>query len=477
MAEGGAEARHLVTARGGKQDEEFPMSYIKNRNTLLSHGNIGLRRSALDIVDHALAKADPYFAVMKLVRLEGDILHVGGIRIDLKELGRIFLLGTGKATFPIAKALEEILGDRIDDGVIICKYGQEGKLSHARLYFSSHPIPDEAGFNAAREALALAGKTQPGDLVFACVTGGSSALMPYPVEGVTLDEKKQVNRLLLTCGANIIEINAVRKHLSRIKGGWLAKAVHPQAHVINLTVSDVIGDPLDYITCPTVPDTSSFDDARRTLAKYDLWDKVPSSVSRYLKEGGPSRETPKDLSDHRIDNFIIVPGTAACDGAAERARELGFEVMILSTMFEGESRELGGTFAAIAREILLTGRPVRPPCVVIGGGETTVRITSEAGQGGPNQEFALGASLWIDGVGDVVIVGQDSDGTDGPTDIAGGIVDNFTMERAREQGIDIYEALGRHDVTPVLLRLEDAILTGATGTNVNDLKLMLVLPK
>jgi glycerate 2-kinase len=453
------------------------MSYIKNLDTLLAHGNERLRRIALDIVDHALAKADPYKAVKELVRLKGDILQVGEICLDLKKQGRIFLLGTGKATYPIARALEEILGDRIEDGVIICKYGQEGTLSRSRLYFSSHPIPDEAGFQAAGEALALARKTLPGDIVFAGITGGSSALMPYPVEGVTLDEKKLVNKLLLTCSANIIEINAVRKHLSRIKGGWLAKAIHPQAHLINLTVSDVIGDPLDYITCPTVPDTSSFDDARRTLTKYELWEKVPSSVSRYLKAGNTSQETPKDLSDHRIDNFIIVAGTAACEGAAERARELNFQTMIFSTMFEGESRELGGTFAAVAKEILLNQRPLKPPCVIIGGGETTVKITGEAGQGGPNQEFSLGAALWIDQIGEVVIIGQDSDGTDGPTDIAGGIVDNCTLDRARKLGIDIYAALNRHDVTPALLKLEDAILTGATGTNVNDLKLMLVMPK
>ncbi|HOO39028.1 MAG TPA: glycerate kinase [Deltaproteobacteria bacterium] len=453
------------------------MSYIRNLETLLAHGNESLRRIALDIVEHALAKADPYKAVKELVRLEGDILHVGEIRLDLKKQGRIFVLGTGKATFPIAKALEEILGDRIDDGVIICKYGQEGTLDHSRLYFASHPIPDEAGFEAAGEALALAHKTAPRDIVFAGITGGSSALMPYPVEGVTLDEKKLVNNLLLTCGANIIEINAVRKHLSRIKGGWLAKAVHPEAHLINLTVSDVIGDPLDYITCPTVPDTSSFDDARRTLTKYELWDKVPASVSRYLKAGDASRETPKDLSDHKLDNFIIVAGTAACEGAAERAEELNFQTMILSTMLEGESRELGGTFAAIAKEILLNERPLKPPCAIIGGGETTVKITSEVGQGGPNQEFSLGAALWIDQIGDVVIIGQDSDGTDGPTDVAGGIVDNLTAGRAQELGVDIYAALGRHDTTHALLKLEDAIITGATGTNVNDLKLMLVMPK
>lgn len=452
------------------------MSYIRNLETLLAHGHEKLRRIALDIVDHALAKADPYKAVKELVRLEGDVLLVGELRLDLKEHGRIFLLGTGKATYPIAKALEEILGNRIEDGVIICKYGQEGTLAHARLYFSSHPIPDEAGYRAAGEALALARKTAPGDIVFAGITGGSSALMPYPVEGVTLDEKKQVNKLLLTCSANIIEINAVRKHLSRIKGGWLAKTIHPRAHLINLTVSDVIGDPLDYITCPTVPDTSSFDDARRTLTKYELWDKVPASVSSYLKAGGASQETPKDLSDHKIDNFIIVAGTAACDGAAQRARELNFETMVLSTMLEGESRELGGTFAAVAKEILLNQRPLKPPCVIIGGGETTVRITGQAGQGGPNQEFSLGAALWIDQIGDVVIIGQDTDGTDGPTDYAGGIVDNFTAERARKLGVDLYAALNRHDATPALVKLEDAILTGATGTNVNDLKLMLVMP-
>ncbi|MEW5910095.1 MAG: glycerate-2-kinase family protein, partial [Thermodesulfobacteriota bacterium] len=308
------------------------MGYIKNREVLLSHGNVKLRKTAFDIVEHALSNADPYKAVEKLVHLRGDLLEVGEIDLDLKKRGRIFLLGTGKATYPIAKALEEILGDRIEDGVIICKYGQEGSLCRSRLYFSGHPIPDEAGLRAAHEALALARQTRPGDILFACITGGSSALMPCPVEGVTLDDKKIVNTLLLTCGANIIEINAVRKHLSRIKGGWLAKTIHPQTHLINLTVSDVIGDPLDYITCPTVPDTSTFDDARRTLTKYALWNKVPDSVNRYLKTGGPAQETPKDLSDHWIDNFIIVAGTAACEGAAKKARELNFQTMILSTM-------------------------------------------------------------------------------------------------------------------------------------------------
>ncbi len=280
----------------------------------------GSVRIAFDIVDHALGQSGPLQGGQGAGPPPGETsCRSGEIRLDLKKHGRIFLLGTGKATYPIAKALEEILGDRIEDGVIICKYGQEGTLFPFPALFFKPSHSRRGRIHGAGEALALARKTLPGDIVFAGITGGSSALMPYPVEGVTLDEKKLVNKLLLTCSANIIEINAVRKHLSQIKGGWLAKAIHPQAHLINLTVSDVIGDPLDYITCPTVPDTSSFDDARRTLTKYELWEKVPASVSRYLKAGSPSQETPKDLSDHRIDNFIIVAGTAACEGAAQRA--------------------------------------------------------------------------------------------------------------------------------------------------------------
>jgi glycerate-2-kinase len=414
------------------------MSYIKNRGRLLSHGNIRLRRAALDIIDHALSRADPYKATRNLVRIDGSRLTVADLCFDLNEDQRVFLLGAGKATFPIAKALEELLGDRITDGVVICKSGQHGRLNYSQMNLASHPIPDEAGFAAARDALTLARKTRPGDIVFGCITGGSSALMPYPIPEISLDDKKQVNQLLLTCGANIIEINAVRKHLSQIKGGRLA---------------------------------------RRTLTKYNLWGRVPAPVARFLKGAGPQRETPKeiDLEHYRKHNFIIVAGDAACVAAEEKARELGFQAMILSTMFEGESLELGANFAAIAKEIKLNHRPLTIPAAVIGGGETTVKIyENPAGLGGPNQEFALAASLGIEDAGPVVVVGFDSDGTDGPTDVAGGIVDEQTLSRAREKGIDIFASLVRHDVTPVLKTLEDVIETGATGTNVNDLKFLLM---
>jgi len=454
------------------------MTYIKNRDQLLSHGNGRLRGLALDIIEHALRQADPYAATKALVSLDGNMLSIGDLRLDLEKHGRIFLLGAGKATWPIAKALEEIIGSRISDGVIVCKYGQQGELSRSRMLLADHPIPDKSGLEASLEALELAGRTQAGDIVLSCITGGSSALLSLPIKPVSLEEKQQVNALLLTCGANIVEINAVRKHLSRIKGGRLAMAVHPGAHLINLTVSDVIGDPLDYITDPTVPDTSTLADAAKTLTKYNLWKKVPDSVSRYLRKAGEDGETPKtaDLADRISDDFIIVKGAAACDGAAAKAANFGFKARILSTMFEGESRELGRNFGAIASEIKLSNRPLNPPCALIGGGETIVTIDGATGVGGPNQEFAASAALCIDNLDNVVVVGLDSDGTDGPTDFAGAMVDGETASQARKAGIDLFESLKTHGVTAPLVKLGDAIMTGATGTNVNDLKIMLIAP-
>jgi glycerate-2-kinase len=412
------------------------------------------------------------------VTLNADQLCVGDVMLDLSDHPRIYILGAGKATFPIARALEDLLGDRITDGVVVCKYGQEGTLDQSQMVLASHPIPDEAGVDGARRTLILAQQTRPGDIVLCCYTGGSSALLSYPAESISLSEKKVLNQLLLSCGANIIEMNAVRKHLSRIKGGRLAAAVHPAAHLINLTVSDVIGDPLDYITDPTVPDTSTLDDARATLSKYDLWSRVPASIAHYLEAAGHAQETPKeeDLAARACYNFILVSGDAACVAAVEKARALGFEARILSTMLEGESSELGRTFAALAKEIVLKQRPLEPPCAIIGGGETTVKLGEEFGLGGPNQEFALAAACEIADLGRVLVAGIDSDGTDGPTDFAGALVDSGTLKRAQAAGIDVHGSLARHNVTQALQDLGDIVETGATGTNVNDLKMLLVMP-
>jgi hydroxypyruvate reductase/glycerate 2-kinase len=281
--------------------------------------------------------------------------------------------------------------------------------------------------------------------------------------------------LLLASGATIREINAVRKHLSAIKGGRLALSIFP-AEIINLTVSDVIGDPLDYITDPTVPDTSTFSDAIHVLEKYDLWDKFPESAIHYLQNATLEVETPKNFGEFesKVHSFILVKSRVVCDAAAEKAGEQGFKPLILTTALEGESREADIVFAGIAKEVVCNNRPLPPPCAIIACGETTVRIDNEYGQGGPNQEFALSAVSQITSYDKVTVAAVDTDGTDGPTDIAGGLTDSSTISRAKTNNLDVFKHLHEHDASTVLLSTGDAIVTGHTGTNVSDLKMVLI---
>ncbi|TET85647.1 MAG: glycerate kinase [Anaerolineales bacterium] len=447
--------------------------YLRNRDILTSHGNIALRKAAVEIIEYALQAANPYTAVRRLVQLDGHLLSVGDLVFDLKRYERVFVMGAGKASLPIAQALEDILGDRISDGLFVLKHGSRADLNRTKVIYAAHPVPDENGHKGAQAMMEMAEGFAKNDLVFVGISGGSSALLPLPVEGVSLADKQKVNQVLLHCGADITEINAVRKHLSRIKGGWLAKAILP-ATLVNLTVSDVVGDPLDYITGPTVPDTSTFDDARGVLDRYELWEAFPESAADYLRSGGEAQETPKDFGDAPVYTFLIVDSTAACLGAAERAAELGYKPMILTTMLKGEAREAGTFFAAIANEIVRFGRPMSAPCAIVAGGENTVTIPGEYGRGGPNQELALSACLDLVGLENVVLVAIDTDGTDGPTDLAGGIVDGSTLPAAQAKEIDVFRALHDHDASRVLQELGDAIITGHTGTNVNDLRLLLV---
>jgi len=446
--------------------------YIQNRNELVSHGYKKGREAVIDIIEHALQAVDPYRATRELVRLEGSILSVGNLNFDLSKRGAIYLLGMGKATFPIAKAMEEILAERITEGLIIVKEGQKGDLKKVKVREASHPLPDSRGLEAAKEMRAIAERARKGDIVFCAITGGSSALAPLPVPGVSLEEKRKIHELLLRSGATIREINAVRKHLSDIKGGKLALSIFP-AEIINLTVSDVTEDPLDYITGPTVPDTSTFEDAILVLEKYDLLRRVPGSALDYLQKATPEMENPKDFGNMPVHTFVLVKSGTICKAASNRAQELGFASMILTLTLEGESREAGIAFARIGAEIQRRSKPLTPPCVVVAGGETTVTIHGQCGEGGPNQEFALSAALQLDDE-KVVIAAIDSDGTDGPTGIAGGIVDASTAERAKEKDIDISRHLLHHNASPVLRELNDAVITGHTGTNVNDLKILLV---
>lgn len=448
--------------------------FIANRDELLAAPE-PMRQIALDLADYALAAADPYAAAKSLISLNGDVLRIGQRGVDLAGR-RIFVIGAGKATFLVAKAIDELLGDRISAGLVICKYGQQGTLDNIEVAHAGHPVPDDASVFGARRTVELLKVVGPGDVVIAAITGGSSALFVSPVPGISLDDKKALNRRLLTCGADIREINAVRKHVSTVKAGRLVADLPVDTTLINLTVSDVIGDALDYITDPTVPDTSTLDDARHTLDKYQLWQEIPGSVASYLRSAGAAEETPKEAALAHLDrhDHILIAADAACHAAAVRARDLGYRPVLLSTAFEGESRELGRMLAAIAREVPASGMPAPAPCVLIGGGETTVTIDGAAGQGGPNQEFALAGAIYLDGMEKVALLGIDTDGTDGPSDAAGALVDGGTMVQAAVAGLDLHAVLRAHDATPALARMGCAIVTGATGTNVNDLKLVVV---
>ena len=453
------------------------MIFIKNRKELLFHGNRNGRRIALDIIEYALAAIDPYSAIRKKVSIDNNVLIIDQLRYDLSKIQNIYVVGAGKGTIRMAEALESILGNRIKKGVIIDKKVKRSKahsLKIIEVVEAGHPLPDEAGAKGAKEILEIAKCSQYGDLVFVCVSGGCSSLMPLPVEGINLEDKKTLNDMLLKSGATIDEINAVRKHISAIKGGRLAKYISP-AEIINMLVIDeVAGLPWG----PTVPDITTFEDAINILRKYDLFEKIPISVKNHLEKGlvDPSLETPKrrDFEGFRVHNLILADNNVVCEAAKKKAEEIGLNAMILSTCLEGESREVGIVLASIAKEIQEKGRPIKPPCVIVSGGETTVTIMGEIGEGGRNQELTLASSMKINGRGNIVIASIGTDGTDGPTDMAGGVVDGYTFDRAKEKQIDIFTNIKKHNSSYVLRQLKDAIFTGPTGTNVMDLSLIII---
>jgi glycerate-2-kinase len=431
---------------------------------------------AIELIEAGLAAADPYAATCRTLQRDGSRLRIGGLDLDLARYDRVFLLGAGKASGGLGRALEQILGDRLAGGLFVLRHGDPAGPSRVEVVHAGHPLPDENSCRAARALLDLAGGLTERDLVLAGITGGSSALLCLPVDGVTLQDKQLVNQLLLLSGADIFQINAVRKHLSRIKGGWLAKAILP-ATLVNLTVSDVVGDALDYITDPTVPDSSTFDDARKVLDEYDLWERLPPAAAEHLRAGAPAGETPKSFAGLPLHSLVVVPGEAACLGAQARAEALGLQTMILTTRLEGEAREAGGFLASLAHDILAHGRPLAPPCAVLMAGENVVSIgAGRRGLGGPNQEFALAAGLKLGGLQNVLVASVDTDGSDGPTEIAGAMVDGSLEGRASAAGFQPGRSLKDHDASRLLRAVGDAILTGGTGTNVNDLQLLLVGP-
>ncbi len=430
-----------------------------------------------ELVQAALRAADPAAAVKRAVCLEDDLLHVADKTYDLNRVRHVYAVGAGKASATMAQALEEMLGERLTGGIIVTKYGYARPTRRVTVREAGHPIPDEAGVQATRELLDLVDQADVDDLVLALISGGGSALLVAPAEGLTLEDIQATTDLLLASGATINELNAVRKHLSAIKGGQLARRVAP-ARLVTLIVSDVVGDPLDVIASgPTVPDPTTFADAWDVLARFGLLERVPAPVRAHLQEGRAGRrpETPKpgDPLFERVHNAIIASNRQAAEAAAARATELGYHALVLTTFLEGEAREVGTVLAALARELASHDRPVpRPACLVLGG-ETTVTVRGP-GKGGRNQEMALSAALRLDGLPNTVVATLATDGGDGPTDAAGGIVDGHTMMLARQRGVDVRGALARNDSYRALDALGALLKTGPTGTNVNDLAFVIV---
>ena len=425
------------------------------------------RKAALAILHAALAAADPFQAVLRHVRRRGEILHAGRYRYRLDSFANIYVIGAGKAGAPMARAIERLLGRRIHSGLINVKYGHTAKLRHIELNECGHPVPDENGVHGSERIAQIAAAAGPDDLVVCLISGGASALLPLPAAPVTLADKQETTRLLLACGADIHELNCIRKHISAVKGGKLARLAWP-ATVLTLILSDVIGDDLDTIgSGPTVPDRTTFADARAILERYGILGKVPPAVRSRIEHGRD--ETPS--FDH-VRNIVVGSNRLAVDAAAAKARSLGYRTLVLSTFVEGETRDVARVYAAIAREMMATGRPVRPPACVISGGETTVTVRG-LGLGGRNQEFALAAALDIAGLDNVLILSAGTDGTDGPTDAAGAIVDGTTIARARALGLDAPAYLAANDSYHFFEQLDDLIKTGPTGTNVMDIHLIL----
>lgn len=457
------------------------MPIIKNREDLIANASSSkdkmARRIALDAIEEALKSADPKRIMFSKITIEGEKLKIDGTRFDLSKYKRIFVLGGGKASGSMAEALEEILGDRIEEGFIVVPKGvaDRHRLNHIKLHESSHPIPDESSVSGARKIMELAEMAKSGDLVICLISGGGSSLMALPKEGISLDDKRRVTDLLLRSGATINEINAVRKHISGFKGGQLARAIYP-ADLVSLLLSDVLGDPLDVIASgPTVPDSSTFRDAVSILKAYELWDRIPESVRNVLLGGIQGRldETPKkgDPIFERVKNIVIGNNRLACTAALKELKRSGMNTLFLTSFMEGEARHIGTFFGAIGMELTKTEKPIASPAGIVAGGETTVTVTG-SGIGGRNQEIALGAALKIAGAEGIAIASASTDGIDGPTDAAGAIVDGKTILRAEKMGMDPQETLRNNDSYSFFSELGDLIMTGPTGTNVNDVTIL-----
>ena len=436
-----------------------------------------LRADAREIFAAGVKSADPFAAVTRSVQLRNDRLRVGKQSYDLSAIRNIFIAGCGKAAARMALALQNLLGERMCGGIIVVKYGYPLPLEKIEVIEAGHPIPDKAGQRGARQVMDLARRCSHEDLLFFLVSGGGSALLPCPSRGLSLEDKQRTTEALLKSGATIEEVNAVRKHISQIKGGRLAQLAAP-ARLISLVLSDVIDDSLEAIASgPTAPDRSTYADCVKIIQRYDLGGRIPATVVDILERGVKGRvaETlkPSNSIFRNVQNLIVGNNRLALAAARQHAAALGYHTWVLSDSMEGESRTVARSYCALVKEIVRTNKPVERPACVLSGGETTVTVRGD-GLGGRNQEFALAAAIESDGLDGVVVLSGGTDGTDGPTEAAGGIIDGSTLTRGRAKNLDPQTFLARNDSYHFLRATDDLLITGPTFTNVMDLQIALI---
>ena len=433
-----------------------------------------MKKTALDIFRAALDAVDPYDAVRRHTTRIISVYRDG-------RFTRLYAVSIGKAAFPMMHAAADDLGNRIERGIVLTKYGhaEKGVLpGHITVLEAGHPVPDENGLFAAHQILSMLDETDDRTLVLCLLSGGASALLVAPYGSITLAEKQQVTQLLLKAGADIFELNTVRKHLSCVKGGRLAERAYP-ARVVSLILSDVIGDPLDVIASgPTAPDASTYENAFAVIRKYGLEDRAPKAVLQLLRDGsnGAVPETPKrdDPMFARVENTIIGSNRKATEAAQKRAQELGFEATILGCEFQGEASDVGRMLAqkALAARREMAGNNNKKICL-IAGGETTVKVKGN-GLGGRNMEMALVVAQEIAGSDGITFLSAGTDGTDGPTDAAGAVVNGTTIAEARTAGLDPDSYLSNNNSYNFFKPINGLIITGPTGTNVMDVHIVLI---
>ncbi|MCW3132282.1 MAG: glycerate kinase [Candidatus Methanospirare jalkutatii] len=462
----------------GKGKSEDASKLFSNYEEILANSEKSerrLREDALAILASAVKSADPYGLVCNRVRVEGRTLKVPGenATADVELRGKVRVVAFGKASLGMARAIEEILS--VDEGIVVIPRGQHCG-SHPKSFEvleASHPVPDESSVHAAEKALEIARKCEKNDIFIALISGGGSSLLAKPAEGLTLEDKKAVTELLLKSGCTVSELNVVRKKISAVKGGKLAEAAMP-AKTLALILSDVVGDPVDAIASgPTAEDTSTFSEAKGVLEKYGVWARIPEGVRNFIERGLAEERRRREKIRSNAQNIIIGNNLVAARAAEEEARARGYNTLLLTTHLEGESREVAKVFVAVARDIRRYGIPVKTPAAVIAGGETTVSVVG-TGRGGRNQEFVLSAAIRIASEEGIVVASIGTDGIDGVSEAAGAIADGFTLKRAKDASLDAEAFLRNNDSYTFFSMLNDALLTGRTGTNVNDIAVLLV---